>query len=573
MAINKVWIHGQIIPLFQRLQEKLDGFAPFMNVYADEQPQGPAALHKPTLYPELNIPAERGGDWGEVARGIAHLLSSLDGVPELRVTSGTETDISIAKELNAELQIIAAAKEGLQPKPQWTYSAPGKLLEKILNPAPNTLDAARLFGLLQLHRLVLDGHPEAQATLEEARQKLPAETKAAESTLDAILSEDLRTPDGKAVAAEKLLQVLGFDPGCFYLQRSQHIAGVYDDRSLDYYPALRAIREEFESLRPLPGSWLRFQLPFALPVLEGIYRSEGVIAFVQHVRVINPRAGWKATQGMRLDSMMSPSGLYAQSVVELWLPGELKIDTAYPPGNVQYKNIETYPEALRVAVLRLNKFIMGLRAETGRSDIPEVLPGDLNQLAFKQFDSVGRLARNIPMANFEFLRVSAGAPMLKDEVRFKPHDVEHIGFGRELLESAKFHVSAYNTRRAVLDLAGAFEAFVADAITPRLVEMEVNTRDQFLRQYGAKLSAETCAEIKRVALEKSQDPPRMPPIHRQLKEYKRKGLRPAFDKWHLSRIQKIMSIRNDAAHGRPVSPEVLNDLIAAIEALECLIHG
>ncbi|MFL1455754.1 hypothetical protein ACJO5Y_15070 [Marinobacter sp. GN3S48] len=571
MATGKVWIHGQVGPLFQRLQEKLDDNVPFINVYADERPRGPAALHKPTLYPELNIPADKGGDWGEVARGIAHLLSSLDGVPELRVTSGTQTDVAIAQELNAELQTIAAAKEGLQPKPQWTCGAPDNLLEKILNLAPGAMDAQRQFGLVQLHRLVLDEHPEAQAAIEKARQKLPVETRAAESTFNAILAEDLRTPAGKATAATKLVKALCFDPDCFYLQQSQYMAGVYDDRSLGYYPALQAIREEFDSLRPLPSSWLKFQLPFALPVLEGLYRSEGVVALVQHVRVINSRAGWKASQGMRLDSMMNPSGLYAQSVVELWLPGKLEIDAPQPPGDVQYKNIWVYPEALRVAVLRLNELIVGLRAETGRSDIPEVLPGDLNRLAYKQFDSTGRIARNIPVANFEFLRMSAGTPMLKDEVRFKPHDVQCPSFERELLESAKFHVSAYNTRRAVLDLAGAFEAFIAEVVTPRLGEMEENARGQFLRRYEAKLSAEARAEIEKVALGPDQDPPRMPSIHRQLKEYKRQGLDPVLNEQHLRRILKIMRIRNDAAHGRPVSPEILGDLIAAIEALDCLI--
>jgi len=102
------------------------------------------------LYPELNIPADEGGEWGEVARGIAHLLSSLGGVPELRVASGVETDLAIATQLNAELQIIAVAKERLQPKPQWTCGAPSKLLKRILNPAPGTMHAQRQFGLVQL---------------------------------------------------------------------------------------------------------------------------------------------------------------------------------------------------------------------------------------------------------------------------------------------------------------------------------------------------------------------------------------------------------------------------------------
>jgi len=110
-------------------------------------------------------------------------------------------------------------------------------------------------------------------------------------------------------------------------------------------------------------------------------------------------------------------------------------------------------------------------------------------------------------------------------------------------------------------------------VTSRLGDIKVNTRDQFLRQYGAKLSAETRAEIEKVNLGPNQDPTRMPPIHRQLKEYKKQGLDPELDKQHLSRIQCIMSMRNDAAYGRPVPPEKLDDLIAAVEAMDCLIRS
>ncbi len=387
-----------------------------------------------------------------------------------------------------------------------------------------------------------------------------------------ILIEDLRTPSGKAAAATKLLNALGFDINRFYFQGSQYVPGVHDDRSLGYYPAINALRTEFESLRTSPSTWLKFQLPFALPVLEGTYRSEGVIAFVQHVRVVSPRARWRPGQGMRIDSLMNPSGLYAQSIVELLLPGELSMKPGSPPGDVQFKNIERYPEALRTATLRLNQLIAGIRAVTGRSDVPEVLPSDLNSLDYQTIGSDGRVVWH-GAASFEAVRMSSGAPTLKEEVHLELHDIQPVGFGRELLESAKFYVSAYNARRAVLDLVGAFEAFVAEAVTPRVGYMTLNTRDQFLRQYGAKLSANARAEIKEIALGPNQDTPRMPSIQQQLKEYKRKRLRPALDQRYLSKVLKIIGIRNDAAHGRPVPPDVLNDLIVAIEAMESLISS
>ncbi|WP_396621501.1 hypothetical protein [Marinobacter sp. W-8] len=572
MANGKVWIDGRVVPIFRQLQTKLGGSAPFLNVYEGGRPVGPASIHKPTLYPELNIPAGSGGDWGEVARGIAHLISAIDGVPELRAASNADTELAIAQQLNSELQTIAAAKENLQPKPLWTRGGPDALLSMILEPCPGISTAQTRFRLLQLHRLVLDGHPEAQRALDVAREALPEEGFEAESVFNAIVEEDLRHPAGKAMAAAALFEYLDLDPGQFYLQSSQYVDGVFDDRSLGYHPAIKNAQVEFDSLRPTPGCWLKCQLPFALPILEGVYKSDDLILLVRHTRVISSRASWKASQGMRLDSMMNPSGLYAQSVVELWLPGNLAIDFALPPGDEQYKNIHTYPEAIKGAVRKLNEFIVGLRADTGRSDIPEVIPGDLNQLAFKQFDSKGNLTRDIPMLNLELVRVSAGAPHLNEEVLLKPFEVQYPGFARELLESAKFHVSAYSVRRAVIDFAGAYEAFIAEVVSPRIGEVRENTKDQFLRRYGDKLSAEVRAEVEKVTLAPNQDPDRVPPIHRQLDVYKKMGLKPDFGRKHLSAIRKVMDVRNDAAHGRVISHEVLSDIIAGIGALECLMQ-
>jgi hypothetical protein len=118
MAPRRVWIHPTVSDLFQQLLPKLGGHPPILSVFGTEEPISLAGLHQPTLYPELSVPENVDGDWGEVARGIAHLLSSLDGVPELRVF-GTEVDHGIARDLNSELQIIAAVKENLQPKPRW----------------------------------------------------------------------------------------------------------------------------------------------------------------------------------------------------------------------------------------------------------------------------------------------------------------------------------------------------------------------------------------------------------------------------------------------------------------------
>ena len=572
MAVGKIMIDAQAANLFQQLQERLGGYCPILNTYTDNRPLCSASLHQPTLYPELSVPLDDQGDWGEVVRGIAHLISTLDGVPELRATNDLENGHLIAQAINSEIQVIAAAKENLQPKPKWHAGTPAKLLYSILETSSVNHIVQTCFRIIQLYRLVLDEHPEAQQALDEVCQTLPEITKAAQITFHSILSQNLRTPAGKASAASLLIDFLGLETKWFYLQNSLYVDGVHDDRSLGYYPVIDSIRNEFESFRPSPGCWLKCSLPFALPILEGIYKVNDVTLLIQHKRVFNAHAGCTATLGMRLDTMMNPSGHYSQSVLEIWFSEQLDIDIAQPPCDVQYQNIAVFPEVVKVAVITINQLIVGLRAETGRSDIPEVLPSSLNQLSFKQFDSAGNIARDIPLVNLEFVKVTTGAPSLNSEVQQGVYDLNYPGFMKELLESAKYHVIAYNMRRAVLDLAGAFEAFVEMAITRRLTDVEETTKNKFLRLYGSKLSTEVLAELSGLDEELGTDSPRMPSVHRQIKEYKRQHLKPALNKKHISAISKVMNYRNDAAHGRAVSENTLKDITAGILALEFLIQ-
>jgi hypothetical protein len=71
------------------------------------------------------------------------------------------------------------------------------------------------------------------------------------------------------------------------------------------------------------------------------------------------------------------------------------------------------------------------------------------------------------MLNLEFVQIRTGPPSVSDEILQEPRDVKRVSFARELLDSAKFHITSYNARRAVLDLAGSFEAFVAEAEVAR----------------------------------------------------------------------------------------------------------
>ena len=64
----------------------------------------------------------------ELVRGIAHLISNLDGVPELRATNDLDNGHIIAQAINSDIQVIAAAKENLQPKPKWHAGTPTKVV-------------------------------------------------------------------------------------------------------------------------------------------------------------------------------------------------------------------------------------------------------------------------------------------------------------------------------------------------------------------------------------------------------------------------------------------------------------
>src|SRR6266849_5785969 len=222
MASGQVWIAPSVAEPFNRLVARLGGYFPILNVFGPERPKGVAALHRPTLYPELSVPADAQGDWGEVARGVAHLLSSLDGVPELRV-AGTDIDRAIAQDINAELQIVGAVQEELQPKPRWIEGALNPLVASILTFDSNALPALRMFQLFRLVRTFRDGHPDGHSALARVRKELPSETAEAERIFNEVVSHDLRTAAGKARAALALLAAFQLDAARFFLQQSQFV--------------------------------------------------------------------------------------------------------------------------------------------------------------------------------------------------------------------------------------------------------------------------------------------------------------------------------------------------------------
>ena len=264
---------------------------------------------------------------------------------------------------------------------------------------------------------------------------------------------------------------------------------------------------------------------------------------------------------------MDPAGLYAQTQVELILGGRLSIGDAVPPTQTIYANIDSYPEAVHVSVEALNQLAYKVRKETGRCDLPDIVPAHFSRIAFKQFDEDGNVERDIGSLSFELITATEGAPQVDTELRKSVVAVEPLSFSEQLLESAKSHVFQTNARRAVIDLAGAFEAFAAESLTTRLeANLSENTKQRFLRLYDQQLSESLCAQIQ--ALNQSGDNTQPPPIRRILKSYRQAKVEPQLDGDSLGKVMKVYEYRNDAAHGRPIPSTALHDLIQAIPALE-----
>ena len=122
-----------------------------------------------------------------------------------------------------------------------------------------------------------------------------------------------------------------------------------------------------------------------------------------------------------------------------------------------------------------------------------------------------------------------------------------------------------------MDFAGAFEAFVAETLIDRTEDISENTKQRFLRLYEQQLSEILKTQIE--ALNDSQDNKQPPSIPRVVKAYRRLKAEPKLEKELLDKVLKVYKYRNDAAHGRPISDDALNDLVEAIPAFEKLQAG
>lgn len=567
MSDAGVWLPNELKPLVDELRAKTGGFLPIVNF---AKGSGPSSLHLPTLYPQLSIPDEPNGDWGNAAYGLCHLIRSLDGVPELR-GFGQEINSRIACEIHSELEAITNAKAKIHPKPHPIANLK-MVVEQYLAQDHNDLPH-RIFQGIKLFRFRMEENPEADAAIELLRNSFPKEAETAERTFDVLLDCDLNSPFGKAKAAKEFLSALQIDTSAYFFHRYSFNPGTTDIRSLDYFDGLESAERTFALAVPSPYTWLKLQLPFAIPSLEGVYLLDDAAVLLTHIRVTNPRSTWQGGSGVRVEEMMDPVGLYMQSEIQLRLSGQFNLEATPPSSEAIYKNLRRYPEIVHQGVSVLNRLIVALRITSGRCDIPDVVPAHFNRIAVKQTNANGDVTRDIPSFSLECLRLTTGVPKVETEICRDICHIEAVPFWRQLLEAAKLHAIQFNARRAVLDFSGAFEAFVAAFLKPKVGDLSEDIKGRFLTIYKGRLP-DVCREvIEKLTVDAGQDSKQPPSVRKIVRRYNVIGAGPPIDKNKLSLVLKVYKYRNDAAHGRPISSSALDDVVLAIEALEQIHLG
>ncbi len=553
--------------LLQEFSALSGGYPPIMSIESKLEVLASSSLHEPTLYPQIVIRKDGDTeDWGSMARSIKHLMRSMSGIPEL-CTHSDDLGQMIAREINTELEWLACAKTNVAPMPTPIADIVEQMGRYLNNVKEETLPGHVTFRAFQLLRMKLEGDPQAMNALDVLRVKFPQNVVDAECAFGRIEDLELGTPSGKSAAAKILLDSFGIDSKSYFFRTYRFSRGVTDSKSFEYFRVLERVEHQFKKLHLGPSVWLRAELPFAIPIHDGYFVMQGAAILLRRRPVHNSRASWTPSGGMVIEEQMGASGLYETSIVEIRMGGVHDISADSPPGDLLYKNYFTYPPAVRKATSFLNKLISWLKVETKRCDIPDLIPGHLNNLSLKQLGNDGRVVRDIPYLSLELVRMTAGPKNTADEIAEAPTKIIEVPFWRDLIESAKLHLLQGNARRSVLDFCGGFEAFTDAYLASASSKLE-SRKDSFLRIYDAKLSQAAREEISRLDEKKCGDKKLPISIRRVVKEYVKSGKQPAFPNDAIQIVMKPFDYRNDAAHGREISATSLIDISNAISYLD-----
>lgn len=569
MAASAVWFPLELSQLLHELYARTGGFPPIINTYSEKKGYGNSALNEPTLYPELNVPIDKDGDWGDVARGVVHLISSIDGVPALCVMSELENDKLITNEINSYFNHLYCSIKQIKPLPLATDSILVAVNQYIVD-HDNFLPSRGLFLVLQILRLRIDGNKYADESYELMAGAFPSVVEKGQLLFNKILTRDIGNPAGRSLAIVDVLKELEFDLGRFYFEEYKFARGSKQQHSLEYYIDIDKLKKDCFFFAGSPYGDIKFQLPFSLAVLEGVYQYDNSLLLIKHRPVVNPRASFVAGGNTRILPMLASHGLYAQTEIEILVKGYIDIDFKSPPQNEMHKNVFMFPSSIMEVSNVVNGFIRSIYWANNRCDVPEIVPYDFNNISFKQYDDRGNVVNDVPFLSLEFVRVDVGVPAVEKEMIKSLFNVDNLSYEKELLISAKRFLLANNLRRAVLDFSGAFESFVYKYIQPKLSKSSETTKDKFLKLYGRVLPADCVEHIQRASCDEERDIPFV--IFKIIKEYEKGKTLPLIDKGAKTSISKVFpSIRNLAAHGKPVDPKYIPEMVDAIDGLEKLI--
>lgn len=565
MSLGPVWLPQELQESLENLMSLTGGYPPIFSVVPDDSKTMPSSLHVPTLYPQQTVPVTAAGNWGSVAAGLYNQTRSLMGMPELKCL-GNDSEKEIAREINEELESLAAAKAGVQPR---SLPVP-HLLEQTQTyiDAANTdrLRAQDIFFAFRLCRLRYETHCEADNAIDLFQNVYPEEFVKGESLFSYLIQIDLDTPVGKANAIIAILDRLKFGKSKFYFHQYQFSHGQTQKHSLEYFQVSEDLSALMKANLSPPYALIEFELPFHIPAKDGLYSVRDSFVSLVCKTVTTSRATWQAGNGAQIDAIMDPTGLYRHTEVLISIAGRPRHDDASPPVDEMYRNVQSYPAFAKLAVSILNELIAALRISSNRCDIPDIVPGHLNKCSFRQFGDNGDLERDFPAFSLEYIHLSNWSPNVKQEISERITKIRPSSLARELTEAAKNQVLSLNVRRGILDFAGAFEAFLAEYISPKIGDIGQNTIGQFLSLYASRLTPECTSQLEE--LEFDGDTKRKPSVFKIVKEYEKCKCTPTLGQ----NIKTVMRIhqryRNPAAHGEVVSDEALGYLIEAISALD-----
>lgn len=563
MSVRPVWISEDVKQKFLELQSLNGGHPPIIDV-VDSDSKISSSFHVPTLFPQIAVPKDQDGNWAEVSFHISHLIRALNGIPELR-SNGDEVDNAIAQSLNSEIEWLASVYDGGVPQFNHEGTMDDQIEKYIKTDHSNTLASQHIFWAFRLQNKARHNVPKSEEALILFTEYFPEAVDQA-STIQALINQlDLSSLTGKVQASKILIDQLEFERDKFYFQETTYTNGVYNLRSLDYYENIS--EQEIHAFDSINESFIAIsvQLPFHIPSFQGAYRLDENFIILKNKSITNARASWKGNGRANIESIMDSSGLYDNTELEILLIGEYEHVSEHPLQEKLYKNHKSYPKFIHDAVVLVNDLITYIRKENDRCDIPDVIPSHFNHVRFVQYDENKNILKKAS-TSFEYVKVSIGQPKVENDVLNSEVIVPKQLFHIQLLESAKLHLLQSNSRRAILDFCGAFEAFVSYYIENKIEQSKESLKDRFIRTYRGELNDEYIQLIEK--LDNPNDSPRMLPLHKLVDNYRKEEIKPKIDRKKFKKILKIFNYRNDAAHGKPINNFEFSSLELAIDIFE-----